>query len=478
MIERLRRILQEDWQLDPGRPLLVGVSGGPDSLSLMDILNRLGYSVVIAHFNHQLRPESGDEAEYVRELADQRGLRFLLGEEDVAQYAKTNHLSIEEAARTMRYRFLFDWASQIRAQAVAVAHTADDQVETVLMHLLRGSGLAGLRGMPPFSLPNAWSQSIPLVRPLLKFWREEVLAYCAERGLIAVVDASNQDLSYFRNRLRLLLIPDLEDYNPSIRRILWQTAEVLRGDFEIVEGVVDETWQACISRTGEGFIAFNFEELRRQPFGIQRHILRRAITALRPGIRDIHFGVIEGALQYLNNPARPDQMDLIGYLRMFWEPGRLWVAARNAELPLDEWPQLKDNQSLLIQAPGTLELAGGWQLQIDPVEDLPAALRQAEANADPYRAWLAIDPKRTSLILRTARPGERFRPMGMVEGRVKLSDFMINQKIPRRARPGWPLVEAGGKIAWIPGYRIGQGFYLTAETRHAIHLSFTISSQD
>jgi tRNA(Ile)-lysidine synthase len=401
----------------------------------------------------------------------------LLGEEDVKLYAGAHRLSEEEAARILRYRFLFEQARQMGAQAVAVAHSADDQVETVLMHLLRGSGLAGLKGMQFFSLPNAWSQKIPLVRPLLEFWRDEILAYCEEHGLSPVLDPSNRDLSHFRNRLRLELIPVLEDYNPSIRRILWRTAEVLKGDFEIVEGEVDESWLACVSRSGEGFTAFDFQELERQKVGIQRHLFRRAIAALQPGIRDIHFEAIERALQYLNDPARPDQIDLIGHLRLVSEPGRLWIAAWDAELPSDEWPQLKDKESLRLQLPGTLELPGGWQLRISSPSDARAALREAEANADPYRAWLAVDPPQARLILRPSRPGERFRPMGMVEGSMKLSDFMINQKVPRRARPGWPLVDVGGEVAWVPGYRVGQGYRLTPESKFIVHFSFARSSQ-
>src|SRR4030067_3134889 len=183
MLRCLEGILLDECQLEPTRKVLIGVSGGPDSLCLLDVLTQLGYPLVVAHFNHQLRPEAQLEAEQVRRFAESHGLSFVMGERDGRSFAREQRLSLEEAARVARYRFLFEQTEESGAQAVAVAPTADDQVETVLMHLLRGSGLAGLKGMSPRATPNSWSQTIPPVRPLLGVGRSEGLAYCEERGL-------------------------------------------------------------------------------------------------------------------------------------------------------------------------------------------------------------------------------------------------------------------------------------------------------
>jgi tRNA(Ile)-lysidine synthase len=214
MQDRVGIILRERCRLQPGDRMVLGVSGGADSLSLMDLFVRLGYSPVISHFDHQLRPGSGQDAAQVREWSDDLGLAFILGSQDVRAYAATLSLGCRET----RYRFLCRAAEEVGATAVAVAHTADDQVETVLMHLLRGSGLAGLRGMAVRALPNPWNEEIALVRPLLSFWRAEILAYCADRGLQPRTDPTNQDPTFFRNRLRRELIPYLETFNPEIRR--------------------------------------------------------------------------------------------------------------------------------------------------------------------------------------------------------------------------------------------------------------------
>ncbi|MGD9093773.1 MAG: tRNA lysidine(34) synthetase TilS, partial [Anaerolineales bacterium] len=220
MIDKVARVLSDKCYLNPDKLVLAGISGGPDSLCLFDLLQRLGYQVVVAHLNHHLRPESAAEAEVVQSLSEAAGYKVVIGVSEVKQYAEEHALSVEEAGRLLRYQFLFEKGREFGAHAVAVGHNADDQAETVLMHILRGSGLSGLRGMSYYSLPNPWSDRIPLVRPLLCVWREEIIVYLRERDIKPIIDASNLDTAYARNRLRHELIPTLETYNPAIRKAL------------------------------------------------------------------------------------------------------------------------------------------------------------------------------------------------------------------------------------------------------------------
>ena len=191
----MRRVLQDECQIESDRAILVAVSGGPDSLCISEFMHEDGFPLVVAHFDHNLRPESANDAEFVRRYAQQRGVRFIFGQGDVKARVKQTQETVEEAARNARYQFLFATAEEIGAQAVVVGHSADDQVETLLMHLLRGSGLSGLGGMSYRWQPNAWHAEIPLVRPLLGTWRQEILAFCQERGLSPVEDQTNQDSS-------------------------------------------------------------------------------------------------------------------------------------------------------------------------------------------------------------------------------------------------------------------------------------------
>jgi tRNA(Ile)-lysidine synthase len=469
MLDNMNQILLEECLLVPDQHIVVGVSGGPDSLCMLDLLLYKGYSPIVAHFNHKLRPEADIEAEVIRNLSAQLDLPFILGEAQVKEIAADERKSIEEAARHSRYRFLFESAEKTNAQAVAVGHSADDQVETVLMHLLRGAGTSGLRGMEVRSLPNAWSEDIPLVRPLLSTWRTQILDYCQEKDLDPISDSTNQDLTYFRNRLRHELIPYLEGYNPSIRRVIWRTAEVLRGDLQLVDSLVENVWQDCFVSEGPGYIELDKQRSSEQPLSIQRNLIRRAIASLRPGLRDINFHAVELGRKYLQNTLPPAEVDLISGLRIVTEPERLWVAEWDVQLPAGEWPQLSVPE-VSLQIPGNLPLGAGWQLSAEEVPVQKIAENQVQLNEDPFQALVDSDTIHSPLLVRSRRQGDRFQPFGMDGHSIKLSDFMINMKLPKRARGSWPLVFHSGQLIWVPGFRTAHSFSITDNTRRAVNL--------
>jgi tRNA(Ile)-lysidine synthase len=451
-------------------PVLVGVSGGPDSVCLLHVFHRLGYPLVVAHLDHGLRPESAADAEAVRRLAESLGLEPVIERQDAAAAARAEKLSIEEAARNLRYRFLFRVAVSYGAQAVAVAHTANDQVETFLMHLLRGAGLAGLRGMAHRSLPNPWSETIPLARPLLDVWREEIETYLRLHGLPVVQDASNRDYRFYRNRLRGEALPYLDTLNPGVRKRFHQTAGLLRDEDEVIEMVAAEAWQACFAGEASGALAFNARRLRNQPAAVQRRLLRRAAAALRPGLRDLDFAAVQRGIEFIGSPTRTRQTDWIAGLRLEMEGDRLWLAEADVTLPAAEWPQLPPGARLELSIPGEITLPGGWRLRAEPAPLTPALYAHIQSNSDPYQAWLDRAALPETLQVRPRRPGDRFRPLGMGGRSVKLSDFMINTGMPRRARAGWPLVTAGDAIAWAPGYRLAEPFCIQPTSAHGVHL--------
>jgi tRNA(Ile)-lysidine synthase len=468
MLTQLRLILQQDCALGDNRPVLLGVSGGPDSLCLLDILDKLGVSLIVAHLNHRLRPEADDDARAVAQFAQARGLPFVEEQADVRAYGMVHQLSIEEAAREVRYRFLFEQARQHGVQAVAVAHTADDQVETFLMHLLRGAGLAGLRGMAYRTLPHAWSEEIPLVRPLLGVWREQVLAYCLENQLDPHFDATNLDTTFFRNRLRHELIPYLESYNPRARQLIWRTANTLSADYEAVSFLVEEAWAGCVGKQGTNYIELSAACLLGQPVAVQRMVVRQAIGFLRPQLRDLAFDVVERTLAWLAAPPKTLQCDLIAGLRMVWQAERVFLASWDADLPVDDWPTWP-YQPRSLNIPGKVKLPGGWQLHLSWAGH--EAWESACQNTDPYQAWFNAELGLPGLILRTRHEGDRIQPLGMEGASLKLSDYFINRKLPRLARQTWPLICAGEQIVWVPGYHLAHPFRLTENTTRAIHLA-------
>lgn len=472
MLENLDAILKNECCLTLEKPIIVGVSGGPDSLCLLDVLNRAGYPLVVAHFNHKLRPEADAEADAVEQLASRLSLTSVVESADVAAYARKASLTTEEAARTLRYRFLFAQARKHEAQAVAVGHTADDQVETVLMHFVRGAGLNGLKGMTYRTILPIFDDDIPIVRPLLDVWREQIVEYCASHGLDPHFDPSNTSADFFRNRLRNVLIPELESYNPRIREAIWRTAQALRGDHAVLSEVLDEVWQASLRQEGPGYLAFDAPALSSLSIGLQRNLIRRALERLNPDLRNVDFAVLERATAYMANPERPARIDLTGGIRLSPEGNRLYVLTRETDLPSNHWPQIvPDSGSFPFTIPGILAISPEWHLTGECENDPSLAWEQMRQNADPFQVWLDAALLTGPLEVCSRRSGDRFQPLGMDGNSLKITDFFINVKLPRRARDGWPLLCMGKTVVWVPGYRPAHPFRLTRTTQQVVHLS-------
>ncbi|MDD5468587.1 MAG: tRNA lysidine(34) synthetase TilS [Anaerolineales bacterium] len=471
MLERVAAILKERCLVAGGRPLLVGVSGGPDSLCLWRLLSQMDTPLIVAHFNHGLRPEADREAAYVASLARQAGQLYRAGKGDVRAFARRQRLSIEEAAREMRYRFLFSVAEKAGAQAVVVGHQADDQVETVLMHLLRGAGSSGLSGMRFRLCPNPWSQTIPLVRPLLSTWREEIEAYLGENGMAPVWDASNRDETYFRNRLRAELIPSLETYNPQVKLALWRTADILGAESEALEAILQPAWEATLAAASPGVVGFHRQAFTAQPLGLQRLLLRKGLEQLLGGLRDVEYRDFERALSSLAKPSGSRREDLAGGVYMLVD-GDAWIWLRMGDSPLPgfDFPQLRGAEPQTLPVPGEARLAGPWRLTSELLEATPELLDQALRNADPRQAWLNAEGISFPLAVRARLPGEHFQPLGMPAGTTSLADFMVNQKIPRWLRSTWPLVCSPEGPLWVVTLRIDHRFRLQEAGQRVLHL--------
>jgi tRNA(Ile)-lysidine synthase len=476
VLENIQFILQDQCGLTTDRPVVVGVSGGPDSLCLMSVLRKAGYRVIVAHFNHKLRPDADVDANVVEQTAARLNLVSVIENGDVRAYADEKKLSIEEAARHMRYSFLMKQARRYHAQAVAVGHTADDQVETVLMHFIRGAGLAGLKGMSYRTIIHMFDAEIPIVRPLLDLWREETVVYCASNGFRPRHDPSNASLDFFRNRLRHLLIPTLESYNPRFREVLWRTSRSLTADYEILSNVLDAAWNACVVEETQEFIIFDGAELARQPLGLQRHLIRRGIERIHPNELDVGYATLERASSFISDPegSRRVRMDLTGGLYLLREGTLIYVAAENVTLPIERWPQMPgESNTIPLKLPCQLILLGGWKLSCERWSIASLAMEQALSNDDPFQAWVDAHGIADALELRVRQDGDRFQPLGMNGHEMKLSDFFINVKLPQRARDRWPLLCMGDKVVWVPGYRPAHPFRLTESTRQALYFSMT-----
>jgi tRNA(Ile)-lysidine synthase len=308
------------------------------------------------------------------------------------------------------------------------------------------------------------------VRPLLGIWRAEILEYNQGLEVPAHLDASNYDTRFFRNRVRQELIPFLQSYNPQLKQAIWRMANILSEDYAILGQVVAAAEEESVVERGDGYVAFNSAILESQPHGVQRHLLRRAIAQLRPGLRDVDYEAVERGLSFLRNPSSSRRMDLISGLGLELESGRLWLATWEADLPGGGWPEVPEGAEIELGVPGNIPLSGGWLLRAEHVPAAALAHAQALSDADPFQAWIDPAGLELPLTIRARRPGDRIRPLGMQGHSLKLSDFMINQKLPRRARSRWPLVFSGEEIVWIPGFRLADPLRLKQEGQAAVRL--------
>jgi tRNA(Ile)-lysidine synthase len=468
-LQIIEQILQSECGLEPGALIVVGFSGGPDSMSLLDVLHHSCYSIVAAHLDHGLRPESIEDAQQASDYCVSRNIPFVTERQDVAGLAVSNKMSIEEAARTARYQFLFAQARCYHAAAVAVAHTADDQVETVLMHLIRGAGLTGLQGMAYRSTNPVWDEQLPIIRPLLCIWREEVVAYCSKNGLEAVTDSSNFDTTFFRNRLRHHLIPELQDYNPKIKQIVWRMSRSLEGDNEIIQDVLEDAWKKCLVEEGRGYFTFSISELKQCLTGTRRNLFRSAIGKLVHAERDISFEVIERALIFLEEPSRSGRIDLIAGLVLLLEGDSLHIMLSGADLnAAARFPQIPAGKVYNLEPDGEIGLSNGWFIKAESIGASLEAVRKP--TGDSYQACLDCANLDLPFLIRAREPGDRIQPLGLGGKSIKLSDLLVNVKLPRRLRAAWPIVTVGEQIVWVPGYHTADSVKVEETTQQAVRL--------
>ncbi len=450
----------------PPPKLVVGVSGGPDSLALLHALHRLwgGEKLVVAHLNHGLRSVSDQEADFVRRTAVSWQIPYVIHKENIAEMAQTEGLSLEEAGRQARYRFFAAVAQQQKATAVAVAHNADDQAETVLMHLLRGSGLSGLRGMEPISsMPQA--AHMMLVRPFLQASRADIEQYCHAQHLQPMEDSSNQDTTFFRNRLRHHLLPILADYNPQIKARLQNLAAVVAADEALLIRLQQEALAGILLQRQADWLAFDRKKWQALPLSLRRRTLREMVWVLRPALRDVTFRPLEQARRLIEQGEGSVQAALPGGLMLMVEYGRILITAEPQAVPV-RWPQLPQDDPLPLPVPGRVALENGWVLETAVLPNIDLAT--VRSNADPWQAYIPYDA--APLHLRPRQPGERFQPLGMGGQSARLKEVMINRKISASLRARWPLVANAHHLIWLVGHRLDERACIVDPAAPVVHL--------
>lgn len=445
----VREAILREVLIPPDSRVLVACSGGPDSTALLHILFELSrevpLSLAIAHFNHRLRAAAGEDERCVRETARALGLPIVVGRRDARAYASSRKLNLEEAARELRYAFLARTASRLKSELIATGHTLNDQAETLLMRLLRGSGPRGLSGIFP-SLDGR------IVRPLLGVTRSEIEDYCRRRRLAFRQDETNRDRRLLRNRIRLGLIPYLERHlEPLAVRALGRSARIIRDEDAALEAATRRSYSRLARGCGRS-AELDAAGLARLPPGLGRRVVRAFFEELRGDLRRFTFDDVE-VVRTLRD----------GAVRVL--PGRLRVRREGDRVRIDRIRRMKFRQKR--------PYAYSWNGRSPLVLPRPGMVfRGRRATAKPRaadfddrtRAYCDAASLRFPLEVSARKPGDRYRPLG-APGTKTLKEILRAKRIPADVRSALPIIRSDKEIVWAPGLPVAERFKVTAKTK-------------
>jgi tRNA(Ile)-lysidine synthase len=442
--------------------VLLAVSGGVDSMMLLDVMTRLAptlqLELAVAHFDHGLRGEASQaDAAFVVEQAKLRGLKTFVGRGDVKKIAHLQKLSIEEAGRKSRYQFLGRVARKHEYNVVLTAHNANDNAETLLLNLMRGSGVSGLAAIPPV---RTLAAGVLLARPLLGLERSEIEAYVAEVELRWQEDETNASAKFLRNRVRHELLPQLTEYNPSIVSTLNSTAEIMRGLDHYLTHAVELAMKKVVVASDPEHVDLNLAYLKHYLPAIQSEIVQRSITKAFD-IPHINYGAVERTLGL-----------------MWKESGSKAEIGGGLSAVRD-----RDIVTVRMEPPPIIPLERNFQPG-ESVQTDRATLNTERIDRANVRftrnnniEFIDADKVPESLTLRSWREGDRFRPLGL-GGEKKVSDFLVDSKVALDRKRDVLVVADGEKIIWVCGMRLDDRYKVDTATKNVIRLEFRAPSRN
>lgn len=467
--------------LRAGETVVVAVSGGPDSIALLHALveangrDSLGVRFHVAHLNHQLRGKESDaDVTFVADVAARSCVPITIESRDVSTIARSAGLSVEAAGRQERYAFLHRVCLRTGAKAIALGHHADDNAETILHRVIRGTGLRGLTGIPE-SRSLFPESDIRVVRPLLHVNRAAILAYLEEKGVAYRTDSSNSATGPTRNRLRHEILPALESINPRVHDALLRLAEQAEWAAEHVDDVVARSFESFVMERRSDELVLDVEALRRRTRLIQAEVARRAILTFQLGERDVSFEHIRDCMELLDTVQGTKRLSL---------PRALHVEKRNHELTFSvttDSPEMPNEKEVVLAIDGVTRIAE-WgvefacNVQEASGEELSAIKSGRERAGDVHsmgrQEWVDADAVHAPLVARHRRPGDRFTPLG-APGAKSIADFLTDAKVDHHERGRLVIVADRRGPMWLVGLRIDERVKLTASTRRVLRLTAT-----
>ena len=448
MLKKVESTIHYFGMLSRGNKIVVGVSGGPDSCVLLHMLcflrGKYGFSLWSAHLNHSMRKREAEEDEkWVKLFTQKLSVPLISDVIDVPLLAREEVLGLESVARRVRYNFLEHVANRVGADRIAVGHTASDQAETILMRLIRGSGIDGLAGIPPVRGR--------IIRPLIRIFREEIEDYCHRNNLVPRMDASNNNTVFFRNSVRLELIPYLcGHYNPRIVEVMERTSDLLQVDKDFLDKLTDKVKGKVVKVKSGREIVVSVCALLQLHLSLQRRVIRDVLKTLKGNLKGIEYAHVDQILHLKEDKGT----------KLTCLPGEVKVWRQYDELVFRKGKESCSSFFSYLSIPGITTIP-----ELDMVFKAKILSKPpARFPKNPYQAFFDLDKIPGLLYVRPRREGDRFVPLGMT-GRKKLADFFVDLKVPRFKRNEIPLLLSNRKILWVVGYRIDDGFKLEEGTK-------------
>ncbi|NLV16806.1 MAG: tRNA lysidine(34) synthetase TilS [Syntrophomonadaceae bacterium] len=451
--KEVTNFIKEHNLIAPGEMVVAGVSGGPDSVALLHILLELrcelDFAVGAAHLHHGLRAEADLDQRLVEDLCREWQVPLQVKWVDVARKAAEEKKSLEDAGRDARYSFLEEVRKQWGAHKIATAHHRGDQAETVLMHLIQGTGAQGLQGILP-----RWGA---IIRPLLELSQDQIKDYLQNQDLPYRIDSSNFDKTYLRNRIRWELIPLLEEkFNPAITDSLCQLAAVMKEENEYWDQRVGEAWERTVTVTEPGGPALKakIDEILVLPLALQRRLIHYMLRTAGCGRGSRHD--VQRILDLMRGEGSNRRVPV---------SGGMWVRKSYNYLEFGIDAHSGTDYCYLLEVPGTVEVSEtGWSFA--------ARLLKDKSALSPEATYLDWENLQKPLYIRSRQPGDRFRPLGM-KGSKKLKDYFIDARIPWAERNWTPIVASDDEIYWIVGHRLDERARVTDDTRCLLEINVT-----
>ena len=458
IISKVRSTIKKYSMLEKGDEVIVAVSGGPDSVFLLHVLNELkkglDLTLIVVHLDHCIRGmDSKRDCKFVENLARGLHLPFESKSVDVPAVKKAERVSTQQAARDVRYEFFSDMLKKYKAQKVALGHNADDQAETVLMRLIRGAGVKGLCGIPPI-------RDGVFIRPLIEIERSMIEGFLSKNRIEFVIDSSNKEDIYLRNKIRNILMPILiKEYNPGIVQNLIHTSEILRREDKFLDKLAFDSFSKTRVHNDNESLTLDVLHLRHMDESMQIRVLRKAIESFSCGLKRIGYKHIESIMQMLSRTDGNKSLNL---------PGGIYVERRYNEMMIRR-REVKERPFCysFSQVPHSVRVE-----EIDKVIEFKVVQpnsKHLKFDIDPNVAFIDYGQIRYPVIIRNFKEGDRFQPMGM-NGTKKLKDFFIDNKIPKSIRKEIPLLVFNDLIAWVIGLRIDHRVMVREYTREILEV--------